>query len=324
MIRQVTIRNFKQFGEQTFELSESVMLAGHNNSGKTTLLQAIAVWKLGLDEWLASKSDATVSDRRTAVTITRQNFTALHLREMNLMWTNRCQGAGNRNKVEICVTGETEGQQWSCGLEFIYAGPESVYVRPQNLSELTPAEISQFPPQPAKDLNVVFGTAMSGVRWDEPRYQVGFQNLRLAQGCAGEILKNLMFELAQDESSWRDFSHYLAELFEIEVHQPIYYDTNPYIDCEYSHISPTKSSRPLDLSSIGSGAQQVMLLLALLYARSASVILLDEPAAHLNVMLQSPVYDTLRCIADERQAQLVIATHSETLLEHNPDRVLQL
>ena len=115
MIRQVNVRNFKQFGEQTFGLPESVMLAGLNNSGKTTLLQAIAVWKLGLDEWLASKSDATVSDRRTAVTITRQNFTALHLREMNLMWTDRSQGVGNRNKVEICLVGETEGQQWSCG-----------------------------------------------------------------------------------------------------------------------------------------------------------------------------------------------------------------
>ena len=324
MIHRVDICNFKQFGEQTFELSESVMLAGLNNSGKTTLLQAIAVWKLGLDEWLASKSDATVSDRRTAVTITRQNFTALHLREMNLMWTDRSQGTGNRNKVEICVTGETEGQQWSCGLEFIYAGTESVYVRPQNLTELTPAEISQFPPQPAKDLNVVFGTAMSGVRWDEPRYQQGFQDLRLAQGSSGEILKNLMFEVAQDEASWQDFSGYVAELFEIEVHQPIYYDTKPYIDCEYSYTDTTKTRQSLDLSSIGSGAQQVMLLLGLLYARPASVILLDEPAAHLNVALQSPVYDILRSIADKRQAQLVVATHSETLLGHDPDNVLHL
>ena len=68
----------------------------------------------------------------------------------------------------------------------------------------------------------------------------------------------------------------------------------------------------------------VLRLFGLLYARSASVILLDEPAAHLNVALQLPVYDILRSIADERQAQLVVATHSETLLEHDPDNVLHL
>ena len=38
MIRRVTIRNFKRFHEQVFDLQESVVLAGPNNAGKSTLL----------------------------------------------------------------------------------------------------------------------------------------------------------------------------------------------------------------------------------------------------------------------------------------------
>lgn len=41
MMRRVTIRNFKRFAEQQFELADSVVLAGPNNAGKSTLLQAI-------------------------------------------------------------------------------------------------------------------------------------------------------------------------------------------------------------------------------------------------------------------------------------------
>ena len=47
MIRAVTIRRFKRFEEVTFELTgRHVVLAGPNNMGKTTILQAIAAWSL--------------------------------------------------------------------------------------------------------------------------------------------------------------------------------------------------------------------------------------------------------------------------------------
>ena len=47
MIRRLTLKNFKRFREQSFELTDSIVLAGPNNAGKSTLLQAIATWKLG-------------------------------------------------------------------------------------------------------------------------------------------------------------------------------------------------------------------------------------------------------------------------------------
>jgi SpoVK/Ycf46/Vps4 family AAA+-type ATPase len=51
MIRKVTLKNFKRFNDVTFVLPGHLVLAGPNNTGKTTLLQAIAAWSLGLLEW---------------------------------------------------------------------------------------------------------------------------------------------------------------------------------------------------------------------------------------------------------------------------------
>ncbi len=43
MIRRVTLQYFKRFHEESFDLADVIVLAGPNNSGKSTLLQALAV-----------------------------------------------------------------------------------------------------------------------------------------------------------------------------------------------------------------------------------------------------------------------------------------
>ncbi|MDE2974273.1 MAG: hypothetical protein OXU64_06045 [Gemmatimonadota bacterium] len=39
MIRRVRLGSFKRFRDQSFELHDSIVLAGPNNSGKSTLLR---------------------------------------------------------------------------------------------------------------------------------------------------------------------------------------------------------------------------------------------------------------------------------------------
>jgi recombinational DNA repair ATPase RecF len=49
MIKEVILRRFKRFQEERFDLSGHVILAGPNNCGKTTVLQAIAAWGVGIE-----------------------------------------------------------------------------------------------------------------------------------------------------------------------------------------------------------------------------------------------------------------------------------
>ena len=51
MIRTVRIRGFKRFREVEFRLPGHVVLAGPNNTGKTTMLQAVASWAVALRRW---------------------------------------------------------------------------------------------------------------------------------------------------------------------------------------------------------------------------------------------------------------------------------
>ncbi len=50
MITQLTLHNFKNISEQTYSFSHFDLLVGRNNSGKSTILQALAIWQFCLDE----------------------------------------------------------------------------------------------------------------------------------------------------------------------------------------------------------------------------------------------------------------------------------
>lgn len=327
MIRRVTIRNFKRFREQAFELADSVVLAGPNNAGKSTLLQAIATWKFGLERWVAQRSGGRAVTR-SGVAIPRADITAVPLREMNLLWEDRRvtgpRGmSGSRRLIEIVVEGHADGESWTCGLELQYANPELVYARPLDAKSLDPEALRSFPPAETRQLNIVHVPPLSGIERDEPRRDRGMQDLLVGQGRPGEILRNLLLEIAEsDEEGWRALQDHIQDLFQIELIKPSYAPAQPYIVCEYKEPG---HSRPLDLSNAGSGTLQVLLLFGFLYARPATVILLDEPDAHQHVILQKQVYDLVRRVARERGGQVIAATHSEVVLNATePARVIGL
>ncbi len=315
MIERVTIRNFKCFSSQTFDLADAVVLAGPNNAGKSTLLQAIVTWKSGLERWLAQRRR---KDRRSGASITRTDFTAVPLREMNLLWEDRRIMTGGkqsrRRLIEIVLEGRSRGQKWECGLEFDYANSELIYVRPLKAKNLTNDVIQKFPPPGARDLEIVHVPPLSGIARDEQRHDRGMQDLLVGQGRPGEILRNLLWEIAEKESKedWLQVAGHIRDLFGIELKEPSYSPARPFIVCEYKDPG---TARPLDLSNVGSGTLQVLLLLAFLHSRPATVILLDEPDAHQHVILQKQAYELIRKVARERQSQVIVATHSEVILD---------
>jgi ABC-type branched-subunit amino acid transport system ATPase component len=101
MITKVTIENFKRFSQQEFTLSESIVLAGPNNAGKSTLLQALVTWSMTLERWRLGKgrvvADKTGNPKprtakmRTGQPVTRKDFTTIPLREFNLLTAVKSQ-----------------------------------------------------------------------------------------------------------------------------------------------------------------------------------------------------------------------------------------
>jgi predicted ATPase len=304
VINRVVLRRFKRFDEVEFRLPDHVVLAGPNNTGKTTLLQAIAAWELALRRW-KELNDYNVRMAYTFAPIARQAFSSVPLRTFELLWNDRRTG---RN-IEIEV--HLNGRERPITMELHFDSTEQVKVRPHH--QVYSGTLRHT------DIRSTYIPAMSGLSREEPLYaRPETIDELLAQGRPGEVLRNLLYIANQHEVAWRALTESIRKLFNVALLPP---QVGAYITAEYT---PAGSDRRFDIASAGSGFQQVLMLLALLHTREGNVLLLDEPDAHLHVILQDAIYGELRRVAAERRSQLVIATHSEVLIESVDPRELML
>jgi hypothetical protein len=156
----------------------------------------------------------------------------------------------------------------------------------------------------------VFVPPISGVGLNEPRYaNPETVNAFLAQFKAGDVLRNLLVQASESQEAWDAIQSSVKRLFGYELVIPE--ARGAFIVCDYIE----KPNGPkYDIASAGSGFQQVLMLLCFLHTRPGTVLLLDEPDSHLHVILQDAVYAELRKVAAMKNAQLVIATHSEVII----------
>ena len=314
MIRTVRIRGFKRFREVEFRLPGHVVLAGPNNTGKTTMLQAVASWAAALRRWREvngsdlrwehrgvpkGKHRADVVPRPLPyrrAPIARQAFSAVPLRNFDLLWRDRRYERGSRIEIEL-----QHDAGWSAAMEFIADSTEQIYVRP---SAKVPSETLR-----TLDLHVVFVPPMTGLGIDEPVFQPAKIEQLLGLGRPGEVVRNLLSEAHGNHCAWNALQASIKKLFDYELLPPD--ASGAHIRAEYRTAA---NRRPLDVASAGSGFQQVLMLLTFLNTRENAVVLLDEPDAHLHVILQDAIYHELRTVAARQHSQLIVATHSEVIM----------
>ena len=295
-LTKVTIRNFKRFKEETFNLDGNIVVAGPNNSGKTTLLQAIATWSLALNRWRELNNYQRRGGAYARAPIARQAFYSVPLRAFDLLWNERSSHDYNI-RIELTCSGTV------VPVEIQSDSSEQVYVRPLPSVEPEWLRDPKYFPQP------VFVPAMSGMSTEEPVYQQPKINQLLGQGKPGDVLRNLLAETHHNQDAWERLTKSISKMFGYELLPP---NTNgPNIVAEYRH---SQNEARFDIASAGSGFLQVLMLLTFLNSRPGTVLLLDEPDAHLHVILQDGIYNELRATAKENNSQLIIATHSEVVI----------
>lgn len=348
MLTKLTVRNFKRFGNAEIELGNPVVFVGPNNSGKTTALQALALWNIGVKRWNEKRAGKKAPEKRPGVTINRRDLIAIPVPHANLLWQNlhvrdtnvvkAPDGGVVKNKdgnpktetqnvrIDIIVEGTSEGHKWECGLEFDYANEESFYCRPLRRTDGKDPERMAVPDAAFK-VNIAFLPPMSGLASNEIRLDPGAVNVKLGEGRTAEVLRNLCYRIATPEGDgshtksaaaekWNALCDHAEKLFGIRLDQPRYVPERGEIAMTYIDQANVR----LDLSAAGRGLQQTLLLLAYLTVNPGAVLLIDEPDAHLEILRQREIYQLLSDMAKTHSSQIIIATHSEIVLNEAADR----
>jgi energy-coupling factor transporter ATP-binding protein EcfA2 len=302
MIKEVVLRRFKRFEEERFPLGGNIVLAGQNNSGKTTVLQAISAWALAFEQWKLLHDPSKHGGYYAKKPVARQAFSAVPLRAFDLLWHDR----NTSGPIEIEVQAE-EG--WTLAMELTADSTEQIYVRPRR--DTRPEQVL------GPGLGVVYVSSVDGLEIEEPALgNPEWIRTLLGRQRPGSILRNLVLEVSRG-NRWADLRESVRRLFGVDLLVPE--TPGGQILCEFRRPG---QSFALDVLSAGSGFHQVLLLLACLHTRAGSVLLIDEPDAHLHLFLQDTIFSELRSVAAAQHSQIILATHSEVIFRSVPPEQL--
>ncbi len=319
MLTKLTIRNFKRFDDAEIELGNPIVFIGPNNSGKTSAMQALTLWDIGVKRWNEKRpKEEDVPKKRPGVALNRRDLLSIPHPSAIQLWRGlqvraSRKGASNKGvenvRIDIIVDGVTKDKEWTCGIEFDYANEESFYCRPLRRD---PNDSSDRMPVPEelKSVQVALLPSMSGLAAMETRLDQGAVNVRVGEGRTAEVLRNLCYRISEHApDKWEALSEQIEELFGAKLDKPQYVEERGEITMGY-----TERDVRLDLSSSGRGLQQTLLILAYMHANPGSVMLLDEPDAHLEILRQRQIYRLITEAAAVGGNQIIAASHSEVLL----------
>ena len=326
MIHRLTLRNFKSVGEQTYDFTQFDLLIGRNNSGKSTVLQALAIWQFCVDEFHRAKRGGS-----TGIQVVLPNFTALPVPEFNLLWKDRTdrrypQQGGKTKQEFILISIELEwrgpdGVVNAFGVELRYHSPQTIYAIPKGgWAHFRECEGRGDLPR------IAYVPPFSGLEPAEKWLDVAPRRQQVGKGQPGSVLRNLLLQVCPNPSTgsdgrvprgydppedWKELARMVRQWFSVEILQPRY-DSNKDV---FIQVDYRQNGKEYDIIAGGSGFHQTLTLLAFLYGYQPTTILLDEPDAHLHVNLQREILDYFKRKSLARHTQFLIATHAEEFVK---------
>jgi energy-coupling factor transporter ATP-binding protein EcfA2 len=302
-INAVRIQNFKKIHDTRIELGPITYLVGGNNSGKSSVLQAI---------------HTAVSCAQASVELGQQVIAEASLRyspvaDFSLLghgtpYENR--SGGQRGVVEFEGTAENlEDSEYRIEM-YKARNHHNVGVDRSGVSQ----GFGQFICDP-KALFSVYVPGLAGVphREEMSGYAAVFR--KAASGDANLVFRNII-RLLSDRELLGSLEELLEGVLKVPVCFRVDYDADRdlYVDVRLATGSDPSARDYLPVDLWGTGILQVTQIFAYVLLFRPSMLLVDEPDSHLHPSRQKSLGVALEEISKRFNCKIVVSTHSRHLI----------
>ncbi|PMR68922.1 ATP-dependent nuclease [Halomonas heilongjiangensis] len=355
MIEEIVLKRFKRFRDQAVPLVPDgvYLVAGANNSGKSTILHSLAVWEFCRTIIEAEKGfEAFLPGSNVqGLGLGDDEFSPILVPSLNHLWTNlksqKEAGDVDGYTLRIRCKWQVEGRVKE--LEFgLSLANDRMFVK-STFSNLEDGD---------KVPRVAYLPPFAGITDKESRLPLAIRRRRIGEGVAGSVLRNVLLDLQRlnhkkreklregrgkikdsdlrdlrQSDPWEVLQQTLREIFGVELSiHPFREEYHSYIKVEVikgSHaghrINRFPRYKPRDLMVEGSGFLQWLSVYALATDPNISTLLLDEPDAHLHSSLQTLLLEKLEEVSSVTKKQVLVATHSSEILRSSPpEKILEV
>jgi len=304
MLESITVKNFKSIIETKIKLEKINFLIGSNNSGKTSLLQAI--------QFAVAVSQTTLlqeckwKDNNITRSILPSELVYSPLRDVSAL----ARGGQLR-----------QGDRYTISVEFNHKELSSTVVqiaRGKNINILA----KLFGEELGKELQSmdkpfsIFVPGLAGIPFSEEFKTQSIVRKAAARGDANNVFRNILWFLKDnDKDGWKEFINRFQEIFP-EYNIEIEFDQNTDENIKAFLIKTTGTiEEKVPIDAAGTGILQAIQILSYINVYKPQLLILDEPDAHLHPNNQRKLLKIITNLANEKDIQIIISTHSRHMID---------
>lgn len=325
-IKEFQINNFRGYRNFTILSNKnSNVITGVNNSGKTTILEAISLWNeiISILLKIAKRKDDSCNLRNGDYRIGNKSVNYLDYRQINSV-----RGFGYKDlffnldtelqisltaKIQVNVTTEIE-----IGFVIHKASGSNYNVYLSNHDVFDFTQFNTLFTNLPESIGCYFSSPVATIAAFEEFETIPKIKEAVKARESSKYFRNRLFELSKREN----FSDFKQDLSQILYNTPNQIDFiikgDKSKDVNISIEVNLKSSSYKNISLLGSGTIQIIEILLHVYdiRRQLNIILLDEPDSHIHRDIQKRLLKYL----NNTGVQIFLTTHNESLIRSaNPN-----
>lgn len=312
-LKSIDIKNFKGVAALHCDFDDFTLLAGLNNSGKTTVLQAVYLLFASLPRVINHDSIAHANPSVRTISL-QSALSPLGLRDTT--WLNPFLATDLTGTVHGVFSNDLELE-----LGMIRNSPNNLaFTITSGAAEAD--EIRQIL-SPIADISAAILTPPGDVPTREVMLNGDDYQNRLREGQGAQLWRNGLWWSIQADGPERfsPVQQQVQKYFpDIELLLPTLTTTgNTEILIKYKE----QGRGPLDIAQSGAGIRTFISLARMLEQSTAGILLLDEPDSHLHASQQSVIVDLMLDAASVGNRQVIIASHSPEIIRRVPSECLR-
>lgn len=316
-IEKIVLENFKTYKKLEFTPNQSFnMIVGENNIGKTTIFDALLLFKLAYNELLNSNANSFLKKINNNYQIIQFNKLSI----FRILSTKDFLNDRNQHSFSITLDLKNENNLFTLKIEFDVPNNEDTYVRIQNKEKY--GEFIRFKDycngnsiSLKKVFSVNFTKPVANILKDEPFLNFAQIQKKTYFGNTYETLRNKILLTSKDDK----FEYLEEKLKNITgITYKIRLKNKNRDDDEFIRITIEKDNEgDIDLSLVGSGILHLLEIFSSLYVKERNekylnLIFIDEPDSHMHFKLQAKLIDELK---KDSHRQIFLTTHNDKLIE---------